>query len=227
MTVHFGDYGDRPRTEMLEFVPNAAQRVLEVGCLGGGFGAALKAARPGTVVSGIEPNPEAAEFARSRLDQVICGTFPADVDETMIFDCIVFNDVLEHMVDPWAALVAARQALAPGGYVVASIPNVRHFSVVVPFVMYGQWRYTGFGILDQTHVRFLAGRVQIHDLFGSTGYSVERCERIRVTRAIAVWPRLLHLAGRWGSDFLNENFAVAARPGSPPASLGPMSHGTA
>src|SRR4051794_36733160 len=104
MTMHFGHYGDRPRTEMLEFVPIGARRVLEVGCLAGGFGAALKATRPWAVVWGIDPNADAAEHARSRLDQVTCGMFPDDLDETMTFDCIVFNDVLEHMMDPWGAL---------------------------------------------------------------------------------------------------------------------------
>ena len=212
MSVQFGDYGDRPRSDMLHFLPAGARRILDVGCLAGGFGEVLKAARPGTVVWGIDPNPDAVAQARTRLDHAICGMFPDDLVGLGDFDCVVFNDVLEHMADPWTALDSARHILAPGGCVVASIPNVRHFTVVVPLVFHGRWAYRDFGILDRTHLRFFT-RAQVQELFEGTGYTVDRFERIRVTpAATARWARMLHLAGRWGADFLNENFAVVARP---------------
>ena len=45
------------------------------------------------------------------------------------FDTILTLDILEHLVDPWALVAQLHQALAPGGHIVASIPNVRHYRV--------------------------------------------------------------------------------------------------
>jgi len=37
---------------------------------------------------------------------------------------------------------------------ICSIPNVRNYSVIFPLILLGRWRYTEFGILDRTHLRF-------------------------------------------------------------------------
>jgi SAM-dependent methyltransferase len=156
----------------VQFVPEAANSVLDVGCWQGSFGAHLKRMRPGIAVAGVEANAAAAELARSRLDWVITGTFPEAGPQDERFDCITFNDVLEHMTDPWSALERARSLLSPAGAVVASIPNIRHLSVVWPLVVRGRWDYTDAGLLDRTHVRFFT-RATMIDLFGETGYSVQ------------------------------------------------------
>ena len=46
------------------------------------------------------------------------------------FDCVICNDVLEHLVDPWQALNRFSLILKPGGYTVASVPNIRYFKVI-------------------------------------------------------------------------------------------------
>ncbi len=115
------------RREMLPYVPEGARRILEVGCGSGAFATLLRTVR-GAYVVGIEPQPAAAAQAARRLDSVIEG----DIDSSLgllsceRFDCIVFNDVLEHLVDPWAALAAVRPLLSADGVVVASIPNMRY-----------------------------------------------------------------------------------------------------
>src|SRR5439155_1577879 len=55
-------------------------------------------------------------------------------------DCVIFADVLEHLVDPWKALAAWRARLAPGGKLLVSIPNVLHRSVVSG-ALAGRWDY--------------------------------------------------------------------------------------
>ena len=65
-------YYELSRPEMIEFVPEFAKKVLEVGCSGGGFGALLKKVRPGVEVWGIEPSEDAARKASEKLDKVIC-----------------------------------------------------------------------------------------------------------------------------------------------------------
>lgn len=173
VSEHSGNYPDADRAAVVPLVPAGARRILDVGCWRGAFGREIKRQRPGTFVVGIEADRSAAAIAAGRLDQVIEGQFPNDVDPSLEpFDCVVFNDVLEHLVDPWNALCATRSLLAPGGAVVSVIPNVRHVRAVVPLVLRGRWDYTDTGLLDRTHLRFFT-RATMVELFETTGYTVE------------------------------------------------------
>jgi 2-polyprenyl-3-methyl-5-hydroxy-6-metoxy-1,4-benzoquinol methylase len=109
------DYFQCPRPEMLPFVPVGCRRVLDVGCAEGAFGESLKRSR-GIEVWGVEPTASAAAIAKGRLDNVIEGVFGPEINLPKgIFDCILFNDVLEHMLAPEMALRYAWELLAPGG----------------------------------------------------------------------------------------------------------------
>ena len=85
-------------------------------------------------------------------------------------DCLIFGDVLEHMVDPWAVLARLAGWVRDGGQVLACIPNVQHYSVIVGLLR-GSWTYQDEGLLDRTHLRFftLEG---VQDLFARAGLSV-------------------------------------------------------
>jgi 2-polyprenyl-3-methyl-5-hydroxy-6-metoxy-1,4-benzoquinol methylase len=101
------DYDAKPteyfqclRPEMLQFVPQHCGRMLDVGCAGGNFGASVKRTRE-IEVWGVEPTRSAAAAARANLDRVIEGVFAPEIAlPARYFDCIVFNDVLEHMIAP-------------------------------------------------------------------------------------------------------------------------------
>lgn len=129
------------------------------------------------------------------------------------FDCIVFNDVLEHLIDPWETLVEARELLAPGGSVVASIPNVRYAPVLWDLVARGQWPYRGDGVLDQTHLRFFTLR-SIETMFRSTGYRVRRIEGIHVLRSMKIH-LLRALTFNALADLAYRQIAVVAFPAEP------------
>jgi SAM-dependent methyltransferase len=166
-------YPDADRDSVIRFVPPSAARVLDVGCWRGGFGRALKRQRPGLVVVGIEADDDSATVAASRLDKVIVGRFPQDLPLAEgPFDCVVFNDVLEHIVDPWETLRRTEPLLADGGKIVAVIPNIRHVRALVPLVVRGRWDYADTGLLDRTHLRFFTRSTMI-DLFETSGYTVE------------------------------------------------------
>lgn len=215
-------YLDRPRRDMIRFVPVAARSVLDVGCARGGFGAALKAARLAAdspvTVTGIEAEAEAAATARQRYDQVITGWFPHDLPDGSAFDCIVFNDILEHLVDPWDALRRARDLLLPGGSVVASIPNMRYWPVFWRLVTKGEWRYVADGVLDRTHLRFFtAGSVR--EMFVGAGYTVGRLEPINPVEMPQLEPasrKVLRVVGWWRpylqAELRAQQFAVVASP---------------
>jgi 2-polyprenyl-3-methyl-5-hydroxy-6-metoxy-1,4-benzoquinol methylase len=85
--------------------PLIGMRLLDVGSAHGWF---LQAATArGAVAVGIEPDAEVAAAAtRAVAHDVRVGYFPDVLAEAETFDLISFNDVLEHLPDPRAALVA-------------------------------------------------------------------------------------------------------------------------
>lgn len=167
----------QPRPDVAELVPRESRVVVDVGCGAGLLGAQLKADNPERVVYGIEPAKEAAERARKVLDGVLEGTAEAPWPSAWPApDCLVFADVLEHMVDPWSTLRNVCARLPGGADVVLSVPNAAHYSVVGPLVLYGRWEYRDQGILDRTHLRFFT-RKTAFELVSDAGLHVTRVER--------------------------------------------------
>lgn len=158
--------------DILELLPEGAPRVLDVGCASGALGLEIKQRRPGAVVHGIERADGALAAAEANLERV----FPADLERGVPeldgpYDCIVFGDVLEHLIDPWTLLRALTAHLAPEGRVIASIPNLRYYKVVRDLVMRGRFTYRESGVLDATHLRFFT-RHEMLKLFERAGLEV-------------------------------------------------------
>lgn len=151
------------------------KRVLDVGCASGYFARAL--AEHGCTVSGVDADADAAEEARPALAELVVG----DLEQLDLvaelgkgrFDVVVFGDVLEHLRDPLPVLRQARTLLAPGGYVVISIPNVAHGAVRLQLLQ-GRFDYRPTGLLDSTHIRFFTRdnlEVLLHDAgFAATDF---------------------------------------------------------
>ena len=97
------------------------------------------------------------------------------------FDCIVCNDVLEHLVDPWDTLKRLHPLIAPGGVMVASLPNMRFMPVLKDFVLKGEWRYVDQGVMDRTHLRFFT-RKSMRALFEESGYQLTQIQGINAIR---------------------------------------------
>lgn len=173
----FGVYLEKERHEMLDRIPKEASTILDVGCAVGSFGQLIKSSRS-SEVWGVEINEYAASIAAQKLDNVICGAFDETIDlPKSNFDCIIFNDVLEHLVDPYSALLYSKQLLRNGGIIVASIPNVRYFDNVWKLLVEKDWEYTKNGILDRTHLRFFTHK-SIVKTFSELGYEIESIEGI-------------------------------------------------
>lgn len=209
------DYFEYARPEMLPFVPPECRRALDVGCGQGNFGELLKKNRP-VEVWGIEPVAAAVAKAAPKLDHVIEGIFAPEADlPRESFDAVIFNDVLEHLMDPAAALRLAAELLKPGGVVIASIPNIRQFLVLYDLVVRKEWRYCERGILDRTHLRFFTKQSMLA-LFADGEFKVERIEGIhpymsRTARKWLVFEILNALTFNAMEDMKYQQFAVVAR----------------
>jgi len=103
-------------------VPNGrAPRYLDVGC---STGFVVEAARDkGWDATGIDLNPSAIEFGRSRgLDLRTVALDEAGF-APRTFDAVSLFDVLEHLLDPGRTLRACADLLAPGGILFLYVPN--------------------------------------------------------------------------------------------------------
>lgn len=151
------NYYQFQRAEMMEFLPHSYKRVLEIGCGEGSFAAQLLS---NTEIWGVEPNETAARAAANRLKTVLIGNYDTVRDRlpASYFDLVICNDVIEHVPDHDALLRDLHNKLQDGGYLVASIPNVRHFKNLAELLFQKDWRYREAGVLDRTHLRFFTER---------------------------------------------------------------------
>ncbi len=176
------EYFSHERVEIAALVPRGARRVLDVGCGEGRLGALLKRERPAIEIVGVELSADAHAKATGVLDRVerrdAAQGPPEDAGR---FDCVVFADVLEHTIEPWTVLTAYRGALAPGGVVVVSIPNVAHWRVRAELLQ-GRFRYQAEGILDRSHLRFFDHEAA-RALLPRAGYELTTFQR-----ALDDWP---------------------------------------
>lgn len=200
------------RTEVLPFLPDHVNDLLEVGCGDGGTLGYLRSIGRVERAVGLELFPSAAQAARAHADLVIEGdieTIELDL-ELGSFDAILCLDVLEHLIDPWATVRKLSELLRPGGVLVASIPNVRHASLLAQLVLRGRWDYAESGLLDRTHLRFFT-RATATELLESSGL---RLDRWGATGAIAtrLWVRVLNrLTFSVFREFVDYQYVLRAR----------------
>lgn len=205
-------YFANPRQEMLSFLPIKCDRLLDIGCGGGDFGALVKQEKQ-SEVWGVDLSARAIELAKGKIDHVILGEYSADLAlPDHYFDVITFNDSLEHFPDPAPALDLCKSKLAPGGSVVCSLPNVRYIDNVIHFLVDKDWKYQDAGILDYTHLRFFTKRSMIR-LFEDAGYSVESITGIKAHYWSGKKIFLLRLFFcKYVEDMKYLNYVVVARP---------------
>jgi SAM-dependent methyltransferase len=207
---------------MLAEVDDGA-RVLDVGCATGYLAARLTAR--GCSVTGFEVDAGSAALAEEHCERVIVGDLESADDRAAIpggFDFVLLGDVLEHLVDPWAALRFVRGRLAPGGVAVASIPNVAAWTVRLALAR-GSWAYTETGLLDRAHLRFFTRRTA-HELVRGAGFAIERERFSPIEQPPGVLRRIAPLATdvavkallRAWPELMAQQFVLRLRPAQRP-----------
>lgn len=102
-------------------------KLLDIGC---GVGALVAlAGKKGWDAVGMDPSPKAAELAKQVLDLDIMQSYLGDTPfDPKTFDVVVLLAVLEHAFDPVAIMKNVWEILKPGGWVIASTPNLDNLS---------------------------------------------------------------------------------------------------
>ena len=122
---------DRFRGESEFIAANVADRhgpVLDIGTATGDLLVALRDLGFSSL-HGVEPSPEAAQVARERhgLD-VVTGDVRAATEWNVRFSVVTLVAVLEHLVDPAAALRNLTELLRPDGALYLLVPDATRFS---------------------------------------------------------------------------------------------------
>ena len=129
----------------------------------------------GNSVTAVESDAACSDSLASIATEVLITDLDwlslADDLRGRTFDVIVAGDVLEHTKRPELVLAQLHPLLAPGGYVVVSLPHLAHGDVRLALLS-GQFPYSDHGLLDKTHLKFFT-RSTILELFSSTGYKVD------------------------------------------------------
>lgn len=180
-------------------------RLLDVGC---GTGRFLEAMRSrGWQVVGVEPNPYAAQYARSSFNlEVRTSTLEEAAFEDAAFDAISLWGVFEHVIDPKATLAEIARILKPGGLLVMSLPNPaslearlfgphwvgwdrpRHLHVFAPDVIE---RYLVEAELELDGIESFSGRLHITLLnieFWCKAQGVPECKWRPLLKLLYNWP---------------------------------------
>ena len=199
------------RKDLIEYIPGNLKKVLDVGCSEGVFGAMLKAKFNATEVWGIEPFPNSAKEASKKLDKVFDLPVESAIEclDGEQFDCIFFNDVLEHLIDPYSILLKIKKNLSTTGCVFASIPNVLEMENLYKIIRSRDWKYGTQGIMDKTHLRFFS-RTSIIRMFKEAGFEIQVIKGINpiISRKFRISKFFL---GKIMEDFKYVQFVVVAK----------------
>ncbi len=210
--------GDSTAAKVLRLV-GEGKRVLELGTAVGSMTRVL-CERFGCTVVGVERDPAMAEQASVWCEKMVVG----DLEEMNLadsigggFDVVVAADVLEHLVNPWRCLEQLPVLLNPEGYVVLSVPNVAHNSVIAA-LLGGRFPYRSKGLLDWTHLRFFT-RADLEQMLLSTGLVPVVWDQYRISPVTAdfdwLWLSLPSVLRSWlvnRDDGDVYQFIVKARP---------------
>lgn len=167
--------------------------VLDVGCASGIIGSILTKYKKCTV-DGIEYDKKAAEITKSKgLYRNVFNFSIVDVDSKEYksfeklktkYDYIIFADVLEHLTNPWEAIVNLSKHLNENGSFIISVPNLSHLDIIRA-VINGEFNYTNHGILDSTHLRFFTAKSFVEMIENiekeyHINFDIEYCENVLI-----------------------------------------------
>jgi SAM-dependent methyltransferase len=164
-------------------LPSRAASILDAGCATGGLLTALRD-RGFTAVAGLDPSPRCAAACRDRGFEAYVGSIASAPAHMPKFDCVVLSHVLEHVYDIPAFFAAARNLLAPGGYLYLETPDATR---------YDDYLYAPFQEFNTEHINHFSPRAleNTGQHFGFRPSLVER--KVIRTAADTLYPAVFGL----------------------------------
>lgn len=202
------------RTEIISHLPANPKRLLELGCAAGGTVAHIKTLHPNIWAAGVELHKASADAANTHFNVVWNGTVedtPWDKEiPPASLDVVLCLDILEHLVDPWAAVGRITPLLAPGGKLLISIPNIRNLKFIRKLLFHGDFRYRDAGLLDRTHLRFFTRSTAI-ELACCGGLSFEKAVRAHEWEMPDIRLILSKITGGKSDEIIAKQWIIVAR----------------
>lgn len=163
------------------------ERVIDLGCAGGYFGAHLRASR-GCHVTGVDVEPPASGIELDAFLQHDLNAGPPALDYGAA-DAVVFLDVVEHLHAPERFVEALAQKLPARARLIVTTGNVA-FVVTRLMLLLGAFNYGKRGILDMTHTRLFTF-ASLRALFEQAGFEVVRVRGVPAPFPLATGDNLL------------------------------------
>jgi len=109
---------------------------------GGTLAAAYRPLNPKARLLGIDVDPAATALAVVHLHQVVTmdvETDPLPFDVPDGIDCIIYDEILQHLRDPWAMIHRHADALSPDGVMLICVPNIEYWRLAERLLR-GTWQ---------------------------------------------------------------------------------------
>jgi SAM-dependent methyltransferase len=113
-----------PALDLLPLIPLSARSVLDVGCGNARLLAAYRRMNPKARLLGVALDPSGAgSVPILHPDPTLAGETADDPVLSDGIDCILYNEVLQHLDDPWGLIRWQAEQLAPDGTMLICVPN--------------------------------------------------------------------------------------------------------
>ncbi|WP_160687134.1 glycosyltransferase [Clostridium sp. C2-6-12] len=147
--------------------------ILELDCNLGATLLRLKYIHPKARLYGIETDLNVARIC-GKIIEITTKDFEESYNMNFkenkenFFDYIILGNKLQSSSNPWKLLKEIKKFLKPGGYIIATIPNVMHYSVIKT-LLNGQFTCSQNPLVDRSYNKFFT-LTDIYNIFNECGY---------------------------------------------------------
>ena len=166
----FSDTYGTSRIDLIDLIPKHCKEILEIGSAEGNMGAEIQGNLFDLHVDAVEMNSTLAKKSLEFYRQVYNMPFE-ELKTNKKYDLIICGDVIEHMINPWEQIVKMYELLNGGGYVIASLPNAGHWTLVKDLLK-GDFEYLPVGISCITHLRWFTEN-SLKKAFIESGFEID------------------------------------------------------
>ena len=119
------------------------------------------------------------------------------------FDYIIFNNVLETLIDPWQILKYVKRYLKSDGYIIANINNLMNCKIIKSIIN-GTFSYSDYGIVDKKNIRLFT-LLEIQKMFDSQRYKLNSILSVKL-KEISEYDDIISILCNISDKSLKEQF---------------------